>query len=315
MSERKTPEQVIAEALRSVTPKLHEPLYTQVLNEQAAHVAIELRAAGLLVGDPTEDAVERGARYLWSGDDVDDPSVIRVWEDKLDERDRERWREEAREFFAAAGVAPQDELPVASALPVGDDSGHAGDDDRGSREDGPEEEGCSHRTTVSGAPQEPAEASFTERRRLAEHAWAGYRAVAGGPESLPAWFGAGFTLGMNAERSRAGVAPQSETQTEEKSHSDLHSAHERARVGVHHSTGHVWVERGGSVIAQVYDRATAEEIVAALAAAPVVDEAKLAEVIEQARDRSRKERDVAKESLGQFIARALCEAAKRGELS
>lgn len=52
----------------------------------------------------------------------------------------------------AAGVAPQDELPVASALPVGDDSGHAGDDDRGSREDGPEEEGCSHQVTLAVTP-------------------------------------------------------------------------------------------------------------------------------------------------------------------
>ncbi|MBK0420463.1 hypothetical protein JD276_15675 [Leucobacter sp. CSA1] len=51
------------------------------------------------------------------------------------------------------------------------------------------------------------------------------------------------------------------------------------------------------------------------AAARALDERKVAEVIEQMRDRSRKERDVAKESLGQFIARALCEAAKRGELN
>ena len=57
------------------------------------------------------------------------------------------------------------------------------------------------------------------------------------------------------------------------------------------------------------------ELADALAAQPVLDESKVAAVIEQMRDRSRKERDVAKESLGQFIARALCEAAKRGELN
>lgn len=38
-----------------------------------------------------------------------------------------------------------------------------------------------------------------------------------------------------------------------------------------------------------------------------VDEEKLAEVIEQARDRSRKDRDITKESLGQYIARAVAE--------
>lgn len=37
-----------------------------------------------------------------------------------------------------------------------------------------------------------------------------------------------------------------------------------AKVGVHPPTGHVWVERGGRVLAHVYDKADAEEIVAAL---------------------------------------------------
>ena len=46
-----------------------------------------------------------------------------------------------------------------------------------------------------------------------------------------------------------------------------------------------------------------------------LDPEKVAELIEQVRDRSRKERDVAKESLGQFIARALCEAYKEGKLT
>ena len=46
-----------------------------------------------------------------------------------------------------------------------------------------------------------------------------------------------------------------------------------------------------------------------------IDPEKVAELIEQLRDRSRKERDVAKESLGQFIARALCEAYTEGKLT
>ena len=46
-----------------------------------------------------------------------------------------------------------------------------------------------------------------------------------------------------------------------------------------------------------------------------LDPEKVAELIEQLRDRSRKERDVAKESLGQFIARALCEAYTEGKLT
>ena len=46
-----------------------------------------------------------------------------------------------------------------------------------------------------------------------------------------------------------------------------------------------------------------------------LDPEKVAEVIEQMRDRAHKERDVTKESLGQFIARALCEAYKEGKLT
>ena len=66
-------------------------------------------AAGLLVtGEITEEQIERGARYLWSSDNVDDPVVMRVWEQNLEERDRERWREKARAFIAAAGIAPQE---------------------------------------------------------------------------------------------------------------------------------------------------------------------------------------------------------------
>lgn len=50
------------------------------------------------------------------------------------------------------------------------------------------------------------------------------------------------------------------------------------------------------------------EVCATRAAAPEhVDEAKLAEAIEWARDRSRNERDIAKESLGQLTARLLLE--------
>ena len=46
-----------------------------------------------------------------------------------------------------------------------------------------------------------------------------------------------------------------------------------------------------------------------------LDAEKVAEVIEQMRDRAHKERDVTKESLGQFIARALCEAYTEGKLT
>lgn len=46
-----------------------------------------------------------------------------------------------------------------------------------------------------------------------------------------------------------------------------------------------------------------------------IDPEKVAEVIEQMRDRARKEHDVTKESLGQFISRALCEAYTEGRLT
>ena len=48
---------------------------------------------------------------------------------------------------------------------------------------------------------------------------------------------------------------------------------------------------------------------------PVLDLEKVAALIESERDRAAAERDFAQESLGQFMAPALCEAAKRGELS
>ena len=52
-----------------------------------------------------------------------------------------------------------------------------------------------------------------------------------------------------------------------------------------------------------------------IAAQPVLDPEKVAALIESERDRAAAERDFAQESLGQFMAPALCEAAKRGELS
>lgn len=45
-----------------------------------------------------------------------------------------------------------------------------------------------------------------------------------------------------------------------------------AKIGVHPPTGHVWVERGGRVLAQAYDRADAEEIVAALNAKTALEQ-------------------------------------------
>lgn len=76
-----------------------------------------------------------------------------------------------------------------------------------------------------------------------------------------------------------------------------------------------WAEIHGQDPSRKYSVAEVKRIVYSLdnavadaLAAPVeVDEAKLAEVIEYARDRSRKERDIAKESLGQFTARLLVE--------
>lgn len=99
------------------------------------------RAAGLLVGDPTEETLLRALNA--SANEI-----------------RTRWK------------LPEIKMPL-TAFNAG--------------------EVASMRAALIAAgvaPQEPAEASFTERRRLAEHAWAGYRAVAGDPEAVPAWFGA-----------------------------------------------------------------------------------------------------------------------------
>lgn len=60
---------------------------------------------------------------------------------------------------------------------------------------------------------------------------------------------------------------------------------------------------------------TAERVKTGAESSHVLDPDKVAEMIEQMRDRACKERDVTKESLGQFIARALCEAYKEGKLT
>ncbi|QAB18714.1 hypothetical protein Leucomu_13055 [Leucobacter muris] len=112
-------------------------------------IVARLRAAGLLVGDPTEEQIER-ASIAFSCETVEE------WRD-LGEEVRRMIRGDMRDALTAAvGVAPQEPSPVASTPTVSDDSGHGGDDDRGGREDGPEDEGRSHQATVAGTPQRPS---------------------------------------------------------------------------------------------------------------------------------------------------------------
>ncbi len=85
--------------------------------------------------------------------------------------------EAVRAALTAAGVAPQGPLPVASVLPVGDDSGRAGDDDRGSREKGPEGEGCGHELTVAGVVLDP--------EKVADHMESYYDRWSGPGEESP----------------------------------------------------------------------------------------------------------------------------------
>ena len=81
----------------------------------------------------------------------------------------------------------------------------------------------------------------------------------------------------------------------------------------------IWPELRDDGELDTRSRALAATRAALVAAAttpqPVLDLEKVAALIESERDRAAAERDVAQESLGQFMARALCEAAKRGELS
>ena len=92
----------------------------------------------------------------------------------------------------------------------------------------------------------------------------------------------------------AGVTPQEPVGTDQR--------------GLIHGAiwGHRMIDPGG-VACSNDAHALADKVTSALAAPVQVDEAKLAEIVEDSRDRSRKERDIAKESLGQFTARLLVE--------
>ncbi|GAB2567383.1 hypothetical protein [Leucobacter ruminantium] len=173
-----TPEQVAADALNALwSGDTHDGTSWRADSHEARTIAEMFRAAGLLGGDPTEEQIEAVARELACLDEGDSwPTNAQLGGSLTGDRDveyREGMREQARDLLLvaarAAGVAPQDELPVASALPVGDDSGHAGGDDRGSREDGPEEEGCSHQVTVAVTPSPDREKLIAEARDRADH--------------------------------------------------------------------------------------------------------------------------------------------------
>lgn len=110
--------------------------------------ALLTRDAGLLVDAPTEEQVEPG-RLL---DIFEDHYLVNRDDPEFDMRALLN----GLVAVAAAGVAPQEPSLVASAPTVGDDGGHGGDDDRGGREDGPEDEGCSHQATVAGTSQRPS---------------------------------------------------------------------------------------------------------------------------------------------------------------
>lgn len=126
-----TAEQIIAQAALDADTVLPDALDPE---EQAADIgklaAERLCAAGLLGGDPTEEHL--------CGD----------WPAPCNCDDSET--------HDAAGVAPREPSPVASTPTASDDSGHGGDDNRGGREDGPEDEGRSHQATVAGTPQRPS---------------------------------------------------------------------------------------------------------------------------------------------------------------
>ena len=89
-----------------------------------------------------------------------------------------------------------------------------------------------------------------------------------------------------------------------------------------HGTGNPWFAAYGDWGAAGFEikKAFRESARAALLAAttipqPVLDPEKVAALIESERDRAAAERDFVKESLGQFMAPALCEAYTEGKLT
>ncbi|PRI11899.1 hypothetical protein [Leucobacter massiliensis] len=131
---------------------------TEAVAQLCDAVADALSSPGLLVGAPTEELrIDDDFLHIYWRDPVEGCWVAYRRVDCVGEEELPTNR------LAAAGVAPQKPSPVASTPTVSDDSGHGGDDDRGGREDGPEDEGRSHQATVAGTPQEPSGCAVCHR--------------------------------------------------------------------------------------------------------------------------------------------------------
>lgn len=146
-----TAEQVINVAMRLAARTLgHAVSGSPRADDLARYILRHGAAAGAAAeagDDPTEEQIEAVLFHRW-----DTMSrCCACGEHFIGERAFAR-----HALTAAAGVAPQEPSPVASTPTVSDDSGHGGDDDRGGREDGPEDEGRSHQATVAGTPQRPS---------------------------------------------------------------------------------------------------------------------------------------------------------------
>lgn len=257
---------------------------------QAAQVIADIRAAGLLGGDPTEEQIERAARALF-----EDPNVTAeyTWAEMVTE-DPSRadiWREDARRVLAAAGAAPQEPsetLDDHDFLPV---AGHPDDDECTHRADGTD-------LTYCGEPRRAHEAPIS-RESVQECT------CPSGDGSLR-WPCPSHPPAPSSDREKliaearaawdaAGRIPQGTMvhETQWKPFADLHNVTERLidalafppapssdREGVITDAYNVVTGDGGiATPEETLDALNRLWDAAALAAPPTVDEEKLAEVV------------------------------------
>lgn len=291
-----TAEQIVEHALREADMPW--------LAETPGDIVAALRAAGLLGGDLAEDQRERAARALYDTEPIrytlsihhEKVGESKPW-DELNEATKGVYRRRVIKVLAAAGVAPQE--PSAHVNPLAT-SGERVKNQADSSQVAPREPSCGNAQCVGEcgehgidlAPQEPSEC---------EHeAWeetGGSRRCSGCKEWL---------------------APQEPNECSECHRAEGHRMDCAWRTAPSPdrekliANAEDWL-RNGSPLGP---RRIIRFLLDALAGQPVLDESKVAEAIwKRATQKTSRGFFISNRDGAQKIARALCEAAKRGELT
>jgi len=310
MSKSKTPEQIFKAAWHEADER----------GEKGSRVAAgiaALRAAGLLVGDPTEEQVRRAARVIFGGYVIHDEARIE-WQ--AYSYDREKAEYVARRALTAAGVAPQDGVLAALIRET------LARDDEDDRRAGEYIDPKARRLQIANrtisrieaalnevAPQAPAKDLSTSAGNVKNHADS-FNVAPQEPSEYPYEDHLLF---------RAPQVPNEEGLTEEDFEaSSLYSGNNKPAPSSDREKLIAEIESRRKFYSGQYEEGSEIDLMFkaadALAAQPVLDPEKVAEVIQQNRTWT-KVMDDGYPSTGfntpSDIARALCEAAKRGELT